>query len=93
MLLDLRREAEEGRQVSKLERLTFGVAAAVLEYPSLYRLTARLARLFQWPFLRGGRLRRLPGPLAGWTQFRDLPPVAAKPFHVRWKELEGGLRS
>jgi L-lactate dehydrogenase complex protein LldF len=88
MLLDLRREAEEGRQVSKGERLAFGLLAAVLESPSLYRLAARLARLFQLPFLHGGRLRRLPVPLAGWTQFRDMAPLAAKPFHVRWRELE-----
>lgn len=88
MLLDLRREAEAGHQVSQGERLAFGVMAAVLESPPLYRLAARLGRVLQRPFLRAGRLRRLPGPFAGWTQFRDLPPVAAKPFHVRWKELE-----
>jgi L-lactate dehydrogenase complex protein LldF len=88
MLLDLRREAEEGRGASKAERLVFGAMAAVLESPALYRLTVRLARVLQRPFLRRGRLKRLPGPLGGWTRFRDLPPLATKPFHVRWRELE-----
>ncbi|HSB73954.1 MAG TPA: LutB/LldF family L-lactate oxidation iron-sulfur protein [Candidatus Methylomirabilis sp.] len=88
MLLDLRREAGEKHHVGYGERLAFGAAAAVMESPALYRLAARLARVLQWPFLRAGRLRRLPGPLAGWTRFRDLPPVAARPFHLRWRDLE-----
>jgi L-lactate dehydrogenase complex protein LldF len=90
MLLDLRHEAEQRRQVSRGERWLFKAVGVILGSPVLYRLSARLARLLQRPFLRDGHLARLPGPGAGWTRFRDLPPVASRPFHRRWKELEGG---
>jgi L-lactate dehydrogenase complex protein LldF len=88
MLLDLRHEAERGGELSWGERWSFRAAGVVLRSPALYRLAARLARILQAPFLREGRLVRVPRPLADWTRFRDLPPVAAKPFHARWKELE-----
>jgi L-lactate dehydrogenase complex protein LldF len=31
-------------------------------------------------------LHRLPGPLGHWTQNRDFPPFAAKPFRQLWRE-------
>jgi L-lactate dehydrogenase complex protein LldF len=89
VLLDLRHEAEQRRQLSRAERWLFKAAGVILGSPVLYRLSARLARLLQRPFLRDGHLARLPGPGAGWTRFRDLPPVATRPFHLRWKEIEG----
>jgi len=89
MLLDLRHEAEQERHVSWSERWAFRAAGMILASPVLYRLSARLARFLQRPFLRDGYLARLPGPGAGWTRFRDLPPVSTRPFHHRWKEMEG----
>jgi L-lactate dehydrogenase complex protein LldF len=88
MLLDLRHAAEQGRDMPRGERWALRAAGLILRSPVLYRLAARLGRILQRPFLRDGRLQRMPRPLAGWTRFRDLPPVAGKPFHVRWKELE-----
>ena len=88
MLLDLRHEAEQGREIAWGERWIFRAVGMILGLPALYRLAARLGRILQRPFLRNGRLVRLPGPGAGWTRFRDLPPVATRPFHARWKELE-----
>ena len=88
MLLDLRHEAEQWRELPRGERWSFRAAGLILRSPALYRLAARLGRIFQRPFLHDGYLDRLPGPGAGWTRFRDLPPVAARPFHARWKELE-----
>jgi L-lactate dehydrogenase complex protein LldF len=88
MLLDLRHQAGGHGELSHGERWSFRLAAAVLGSPVLYRLAARLARILQRPFLRNGRLGRLPGPAAGWTRFRDFPPVASRPFHARWREFE-----
>ncbi len=88
MLLELRHEAERGREISRREQWAFRAMGAILRSPALYRMAARLARTVQRPFLRDGYLEHLPGPGAGWTRFRDLPRVAARPFHARWKDLE-----
>jgi hypothetical protein len=42
----------------------------------------------QRPFVRDGKLRTLPLFFGKWTRTRDLPPVAARTFSERWKELE-----
>jgi len=34
-----------------------------------------------------GWIRRLPLPLGGWTQTRDFPPFARRPFRDRWPDL------
>ena len=88
MLLELRHEAERGQEVSRGERWAFRAMGVILRSPVLYRMAARLGGILQRPFLRNGSLGWLPGLGAGWTRFRDLPPVAARPFHARWKDLE-----
>ena len=45
-----------------------------------YERAQRLARAGQRPLARGGRIKRLPGPLSAWTEVRDMPPVAAQTF-------------
>jgi L-lactate dehydrogenase complex protein LldF len=87
MLLTLRHEAEHERRVPWGERWAFKALGVVLGSPTLYRLSSRLARLVQRVFMRDGHITWLPRPLAGWTRFRDLPPVSARPFHLRWKAL------
>lgn len=87
MLLELRHEAERQRELPLGERWSSRLAGRILRTPALYRLAARLAAILQRPFLRDGYLTRVPGLGAGWTRFRDLPPVASKPFHARWREL------
>ena len=43
-----------------------------------YERAQRTARALQRPFVRDGRLRWLPGPLAGWGRSRTLPGVARR---------------
>jgi L-lactate dehydrogenase complex protein LldF len=38
----------------------------------------------QRPFVRRGRIRHLPGPLAGWTRTRELRPLAPESFREWW---------
>ena len=45
----------------------------------------------QRPFVRGGRIRRLPGPLAAGRARRDLKPIAPQTFRDWWKR--GGERA
>ncbi|HEX9821217.1 MAG TPA: LutB/LldF family L-lactate oxidation iron-sulfur protein [Methylomirabilota bacterium] len=87
MLVELRKEVDERRIAPWPERVVFGALGSLLRRPALYRLSARLGRLFQRPFVRGGAIRRLPLFLGRWTRTRDLPPVAARTFQERWADL------
>ncbi|MFN2116641.1 MAG: LutB/LldF family L-lactate oxidation iron-sulfur protein [Candidatus Promineifilaceae bacterium] len=54
-------------------------------------------RLFSWAgkaaelATKGFKLNSLPGPLAGWTDYRRMPTFAAKSFHQLWNETDGDL--
>jgi L-lactate dehydrogenase complex protein LldF len=81
-LRELARQQQPRRGESGLYRLW----AALLCRPWLYRLVVRWSHVLLRPWARRGWLRRLPGPAAGWTQVRDFPLPAARPFHVRWRQ-------
>ncbi|WP_329084523.1 MULTISPECIES: lactate utilization protein B [unclassified Streptosporangium] len=72
---------------ARVERMGMRAAGWVFNRPS--RL-ARAQRL-------GGRLRRfvpgrLPGPLSGWTDTRDIPDIPAESFRDWWNRTDGGAR-
>ena len=67
------------------ERLVMRTVAWVFGGRRRFMLGQRLARLTQRPFVRGGRIRRLPGPLHAWTSSRDLKPVAPQTFRDWWR--------
>ena len=87
MLIELRREVDDQKIAPWIERVTFKLLAQVLVRPALYRLAARVGRVLQRPFARGGTISGLPLFLDDWTRTRDLPPVAARTFREQWKEL------
>jgi L-lactate dehydrogenase complex protein LldF len=86
MLIGLRELQHHGER-KVLEDLAYWVWKEVLRRPWLYRLAQRGARAFLRPQARGGWLRSLPGPGSGWTEARDFPAPAARPFRERWREL------
>jgi L-lactate dehydrogenase complex protein LldF len=49
-----------------------------------YELAQRLGRLGQWPMARKGYIDRLPGPLAAWSEMRDMVPIAKQTFREWW---------
>ena len=53
-----------------------------------YERAQRLARTLQRPFLRRGRLRWLPGPLAAWGRSRTLPGIPSETFREWWELRE-----
>jgi hypothetical protein len=62
--------------------------AWAMKRPWAYNLGARLARLAQRFGTREGWIRSAAlYPLSRWTEGRDLPALAPKPFRERWKEL------
>jgi L-lactate dehydrogenase complex protein LldF len=66
------------------ERLAMDALARVFASRSRYERAQRLAR-------RGsGPLGRLPGPLSGWTEMRELPEPAPQSFREWWADRDGG---
>ena len=88
MLVELREGLDRGRIAPWGERLVFKMLGRVLGSPMLFGLAGRIGRVAQKPFVSDGRLTRLPLVFGRWTRSRDLPPVAAKTFTQRWKELQ-----
>lgn len=86
LLLKLRnRQVEEGI-ASRAQSLMFKGFEKTMKSPKLYGIGAKVARTAQKPAVRDGSVRPLPGPLAGWTDSRELPPLAKKSFRELWKE-------
>ncbi len=88
VLLHLRAEAVQAKAPAA-ERAVFGAAAWTFAAPRRFAGAQRLARLAQAPLRRGGLIRRLPWPLAGWTRGRDLRPVARETFREWWGRARG----
>jgi len=81
------REAQEDG--SRAEHLAMEALARVFGSRRRYEAVQKLGRAGQWPLARAGTIKRLPGPLAGWTAARDLRPVPAQTFREWWKAERG----
>ena len=68
------------------EHLAMRTLARVFADRRLYEAAQRAGRLGQWPLVRQGKIRRLPGPLAGWSSMRDLTPMPRQSFRDWWRE-------
>jgi L-lactate dehydrogenase complex protein LldF len=88
MLLDLRFDLYQRGEVEGIWKWGLKLWAFGNQSPAIFELGGRLARLF----LGDRQPKYLPGPLAGWTRYRDFPPFAKKPFRQQWQEKRGGQR-
>jgi L-lactate dehydrogenase complex protein LldF len=89
MLIKLREQLHlEPGQQGHLESLAYRLWARSIRSPWLYRLGTWLASRVVAPLFKSGWLRRLPGPLHGWTRTRDFPAPARERFRDWW-ESEG----
>ncbi len=80
MLLALRRRGAEGqpRTTKWGETAAFKAYSQVASQPNLYQMALKMGRVAQKPFVKNGRISQAPGPLKGWTNQRNLPPIAPK---------------
>jgi L-lactate dehydrogenase complex protein LldF len=90
MLIELRKDLDRERVAPLAERLVFKALGCLLTSPALYRMAVGFGRALQRPFVRDGRLRRLPLFFGRWTKSRDLPALARRTFSERWRELGAG---
>lgn len=87
MLVELREHLDREAIAPKSERLVFRAFRRLLMSPTAFRASAKVGRLAQTPFVRDGKVTSLPFFFGKWTATRDLPPVAARSFSERWKDL------
>src|SRR5262245_514826 len=76
-LLIRNRVAQHDQHVApRGEEFIYRIWSRLMRSPGWYRLMTRIAaRVLPW-FAREGWLKRLPGPLSGWTACRDFPAPA-----------------
>lgn len=98
MLLALREKLGQGdpawgvRPRHPSERLLYHLWSWAIRNRRLYDGMLHAAAIGQRLFLpqKGGMIRRLPPPMAGWTRQRDLKPLAAESFSKRWRRMGDG---
>ena len=96
LLLHLRAKAQEKAPAAKArgaplsERTSMRLWAWAMKRRWAYVLGSHLARVGQRFLARAGWIQKFPAfPLSRWTEGRDLPALASKPFRERWKEISG----
>jgi L-lactate dehydrogenase complex protein LldF len=91
VLVHLRARHVEAAGPAHPEAITMAAASWVMASPARWgaaQSASRLGRVLG----RGGRIRRLPPPLSGWTAARDAPSPPAQTFRQWWRAERGGRR-
>lgn len=90
MLLKLRDEGVQAGIAPWWLKLGIRLYRLAVLQPALFHLGGRLGswvtRLLR---NKNGWVKKLPGPLAAWTDHRDFPVLAKKSFSERWREERG----
>jgi L-lactate dehydrogenase complex protein LldF len=89
VLIHLRNKVVESGGSPLSETLGMKAAAFAMGDAGRLELAHKLARAAQVPFRHDGNLTGLPGPIAHWTEFRDLPALPKESFRDWWKRREG----
>jgi L-lactate dehydrogenase complex protein LldF len=86
MLLKLRADGIKVGKAPAWLKLGLRLYRLVVVRPWLYRLGGQMGRVGLNVLARNGWIKKLPGPLAAWTDYRDFPALAPKSFSQRWRE-------
>jgi L-lactate dehydrogenase complex protein LldF len=82
------------RPHNRLEALGFRLWQRIISNSRLYETVLRVIRTLQRPFAGSqGVIGPLPGLKGGWTEGRDLPPVAPQTFREQWRSTLGKRRT
>jgi L-lactate dehydrogenase complex protein LldF len=83
-VVDEHRHTARGRLAT--ETIAMRILGALFGGPRRFGAAQRVARVGQRPFVREGRISRLPIGLSGWTRTRDIPSVPKQTFREWWRE-------
>ena len=89
LLVHLRARHVEAAGRRTPEAITMAAASWVMASPARWGAAQNASRLGRM-LGRGGRIRRLPPPLSGWTAARDAPAPPAQTFRQWWQAERGG---
>ncbi|QJW48536.1 DUF3390 domain-containing protein [bacterium BFN5] len=91
MLYALRNDKVELEKKGELvEDIAFQGWSAAWATMSRYRFSIRMARRFQFPLVKAGKIAFGPPPISEWLKYRDMPALPDKFFHEVWPELSKG---
>jgi L-lactate dehydrogenase complex protein LldF len=90
VLVHLRARVVKAKHRTSPEKAVMAAAAWTLRSPARLARAQRAAALSRRVVARGGRIRRLPGPLRAWTDTRDAPAPPAESFRAWWERTDGG---
>jgi len=93
ILVELRSRAFAGPEARSgiFERAAFRAWSEFWQSPAGYRLSTRIGATLGGLISDGQVVHHLPAPGDAWTEERDLPAPAKKPFHERWQTLSAEL--
>ena len=83
LILESRRRAVAAKRPGLGERIAFFLAALIMRWPLLYRMSLAAGRLGSRLVSRKGRIERLVG-LGAWMTKRDLPAFSPDSFRARF---------
>jgi L-lactate dehydrogenase complex protein LldF len=88
MLYALRNDKVELEKKGELlEDIAYKGWSASFASMSRYRFSIKMARRFQFPFTKAGKIVWGPGPIAEWLKYRDMPALPDEFFHEVWPSV------
>jgi L-lactate dehydrogenase complex protein LldF len=95
MLLALRAKLAEGdaywevTRASRIEKLTFQIWSFIIQNRTFYDLALKAGSIIQRIIpKKNGMIPNIPFAFKGWTQSRDIKPLARSSFLTTWKNRE-----
>jgi iron-sulfur cluster protein len=89
VLVHLRGRVVESEPAYKPEKLAMRALYRAFSSRTGYERAQKAARLGSRPLARGGRIARLPWPMSGWTETRDLAEPPKETFRDWWRRERG----
>ncbi|HEV3375914.1 MAG TPA: LutB/LldF family L-lactate oxidation iron-sulfur protein [Thermoleophilaceae bacterium] len=93
VLVHLRSRIVDSEPAWKPEKAAMRAMYRAFSSARAFERAQRAARIGSRPLARAGRIGRLPWPLSGWTDTRDLPEPPKETFRDWWRRERGGSQS